>query len=83
MGSRESVAPVVTSVSWKLPESGTLTVPVVGVVLRTFCPCAGVTRMGTSAAPRAIIEATRRVDANFRDDFTFSQPFTVWPNRPN
>jgi hypothetical protein len=28
--------------------------------------------MGTSAAPRAIIEATRKVNANFRDDFTFS-----------
>ena len=39
--------------------------------------------MGTSAALRAIIEATRRVNAKFRDSFTFSQPFkvspTTWP----
>src|ERR1017187_3209992 len=45
--------------------------------------CAGVDRMGTRAALRAIIEATRRVNAKFRDSFTFSQPFkvspTTWP----
>ena len=37
-----------------------------------IAPCAGVDSIGTSAVPRASIDATRRVNANLRDDFTFS-----------
>ena len=41
------------------------------------CAWAGLDRTGTSAVPRARIEATRRPNANFRDSFTFSRPFKV------
>ncbi|MGO9583674.1 MAG: hypothetical protein ACLP36_12820 [Acidimicrobiales bacterium] len=58
-----------------VPDSG-------GVWTIGVCARAGLGTMTTRATPRAIIAATCKVAAaNFRDSFTFSQPFKLPPGR--
>ena len=63
---------VLTVVVWLPPDE---------MAIVMGCACAGLDRAGTSAAPSAIIATTWRLNANLRENFTFSQPFKVLPTR--